>query len=265
MRRRVIRAALLSLVVTIIVVLGAESSTPVRFWESDLEAAFRGAEAVDLARSEVSSVVMLREVVGIEPPPTPVLLKTFKREALPKVLKPAFSKPGIAGVTINRRYVAIIHTKFRKEYQDIVRHELVHAYITMASPERLPFWFQEASAVHFSTDKGRKFYGQPSKTQVGVMEGHVVDLTPTYKQKLQSFHFLIDSVGKEKFYEWYRHAVETGNTDVRSLLGLEPEGEAEGPGFKKPFPVWLGVLIGVVVLVVAVIGYISSKHSSDYM
>ena len=264
MKTRAIRAGLLSLALTFIAVLGAESSTPTRFRESDLEAAFQGAEEVDLATSKVSSVVTLREVVGIEPPVTSVPVKTFEREALPSVLKQAFAKPSIRGVTINGKYIAIIRTKYPKEYQDILRHELVHAYITMASPERLPFWFQEASAVHFSTDKTRKFYGQPSETQVGVMEGHVVDLTPTYKQKLQSFHFLIDSVGKEKFYEWYKQAVETGNTDARPLLGLTPESEAES-GFKKPFPIWLGVVMGVVVLVVAVIGYISSKHGGDYV
>lgn len=228
-----------------------------------LDQAFDGAEKIDLRTSTVSSVVKLREVVGIPPPETTVLVKTFKRDSIPAALAPVFAKPGIAGVTIGGRYVAIIHTDLRKEHEDVLRHELVHAYITLASPQPLPFWFQEGSAVHFSTDKGRKFYGQPSEDNPGVMVGRSVELTDTYKQKLNNFHYLIDKVGKDRFYEWYRNAVETGEVDARPLLGLPTDEEAEPASFTRPFPVWLGVVIGLVIVAVAVAGYYSMKTGGE--
>ena len=126
-----------------------------------LRAAFAGAQVVDLRTCQVSSVVTLREGVKIPPPTQSVLVKTFKRDALPNALKPILGNPGVTGVTISGRYVAIINTGFSDEQRDILRHELVHAYITLASPKPLPFWFQEGSAVYFSTDEGRKLLLRP--------------------------------------------------------------------------------------------------------
>lgn len=229
-----------------------------------LAAVFRGAQEVDLAESRAPSVVALREVVGIPPPAEKVLVRTFKREALPDALKPAFEKPGVVGVTIQGRYVAVIESEFEKEQADVLGHELVHAYITLASPKPLPFWFQEASAVHFSIDKARKFYGGPSRDQVGVMVGRTVELDETYKQKLHSFHYLIGKVGRERFYEWHRNAVMTGVVDAGPLLGLPPKGESDPPGFRKPLPRWLLAAAAAVVVVVAGIGFYVSRRPKEY-
>ena len=92
-----------------------------------LDAAFKGAQVVDLRTSQAPAVVTLRTVVKIPPPAEPVLVKTFSREQLPPVLRPVFSKPGVAGVTICGRYIAIIRTELVKEYRDTLGHELVHA------------------------------------------------------------------------------------------------------------------------------------------
>lgn len=232
--------------------------------DSSLDAAFQGAQKVNLATSKVPSVVKLREVVKIPPPTSPVLVKTFKKESLPDVLHPAFANPGIMGVTIRGRYVAILHTEFPKEYEDVLSHELVHAYITQVSPKPLPFWFQEGSAVHFSTDKGWKFYGKPSDKQVGVLEGRVMNLTDTYKQKLQSFHFMIDQEGEKKFDKWYRDAVMTGTVEPRTLLGLPPKAVTAASAPRASFKPWLGALVGVVVMVVMVAGYFAVKRDGDF-
>lgn len=258
------RIVLFTSVVLLLAISGETASSPSVFLQSELDAAFEGAEMVDLSTSKVNSVVTLRETVKLSPPDEPILVKTFKRESLPEVLKPAFAKPEVAGVTINSRYVAIIHTDLKKEYQDILAHELVHAYISLASPEPLPFWFHEGSAVHFSTDKTRKFYGQPSDKEVGVMVGKNVELTDTYKQKLHSFHYLIEKVGKKRFYEWYKEAVETGNVDARPLLGLEPAVEAKAKA-KKAVPVWLIVAAGVVVVAVVVVGIYATRGDNEYL
>jgi len=257
----VARSFFLALLVALLGAGQLHASSPVRLAHARLAAAFEDAQVVDLATSDVSSVSTLREVVKIPPPATPVLVKTFKREELPEVLHGIFLDSKVKGVTIQHRYIAIIHTPLHKEYEDVLRHELVHAYISMASPEPLPFWFQEASAVHFSMDKPRKFYGQPSKTKPRMMEGRVVELTPTYKQKLRSFHFLIEQVGKERFYQWYKQAVMTGNTDARPLLGLGPKDDTPREEPKKAFPMWLGVVIGAAVVIVAIAGYVSTKSS----
>lgn len=226
-----------------------------------VESAFGGAKSIDLRTSRAASVVTLRDEIKIPPPSEPVFVKTFDRKSLPSVLKPAFKNPQVSGVTIGGKYIAILQTDLHKEYKDILCHELVHAYISLASPKPLPFWFQEGSAVHFSTDKERKFYGQPSD-KVGVMVGKTVELNETYKQKLRSFHFLIDKVGVENFNKWYRQAVVTGSVDARPLLGLK-RGDDDILSDRRPFPLWLGGVIAVVVVAVIVIGYYSSKRTPD--
>lgn len=250
-----------------IAVLEAEAAKSFQLSGSDLNYEFRDAKAVDLRTTTISSVVTLREVVKIPPPDEPVLLKTFYEDKLSPLMKSVFQDKKVRGVTINGRYVAVLHTEFDKEYQDILKHELVHAYITLASPKPLPFWFQEGSAVHFSTDKPRKFYGKPSEKQVGAMEGKVVEVADSYKQKLQSFHFLIDHVGKDKFYEWYKQAVETGDVDARPLVGLKPvsEAEAKDKPTQKAIPVWAWCVIGGVVILIGIIGYYTSQRENSYI
>ncbi len=234
--------------------------------DGSLKAAFAGAQVVDLRTSNVSSVVTLRERVGIPAPSTPVLLKVFDRKALPPVLRPIFADPHKAAVTINGGYVAVIRTELRDEYADLVRHELVHAYITLASPKPLPLWFQEGSAVHYSMGKDRKFYGQPSRDQVGVMVGKTVELPEDYKQKLQTFNYVMQTSGEKKFDAWYREAVESGNVDPRSLLGLGPkkEASADSHGGYRLSRYLLGGLAIVVVIGVGILAYFSSKRSDYY-
>jgi hypothetical protein len=242
--------------------ISAAASTPQRFARlSGLDEAFEGAQAMDLAKSKVPSVVALREVVKIPPPDVPVLVKTFRRDSLPPALRPAFPKPEVSGVTIAGRYVAIIETEFTKEYDDILAHELVHAYITLASPGPLPVWFQEGSAVHFSIDKGWKFYGKPSDNQTGVTIGRKVELPEFYKNKLQNFHFLMEKVGKAEFYKWYREAVMTGNVDARPLLGLKPDEKPKA--FRRPVPIWAIALVAAAVVGISAVGYLAMRRERD--
>lgn len=228
--------------------------------EAALWAAFAGAQAIDLRTSKVSSVVTLRDKVGIPAPNETVLVKVFDRKKLPPVLQAAFSRPGMVGVTINGRYIAILRTELHDEYADTLQHELVHAYITLASPKPLPLWFQEGSAVRFSMGKDWKFYGQPSKDQVGVVVGKTVELPNDYKQRLQSFNYLMETLGEKKFYEWYKVAVETGDVDTRTLLGLGPVREQP----RQRHPIWVYVVVGAIVIGIIVAALISWKRENDY-
>jgi len=227
-------------------------------------AAFQGARELDLRTSKVSSVVALRDVIKIPPPSQSVLVKTFRRSALPEALKPAFARPEVSAVTIGGRFVAIIHTDLASEYEDVLRHELVHAYITLASPKPLPFWFQEGSAVYFSTGKARKFYGQASTDHPGMIVGKTVELDPVYKQKLHSFQYMVQTAGDERFRKWFRRAVVSGQVDARTLTGEPKASAAPLRDSQRPLPVWLMAAIGVVVVVVMVIGFHVSRRDRDY-
>ena len=228
-----------------------------------LDAAFAGAQSIDLRTCQVSSVVALRDKVGIAASSTPVLVKVFERKSLPVALRPAFARRGIAAVTINGRYIAILRTQLHDEYADILRHELVHAYISLASPEPLPLWFHEGSAVHYSMGKGRKFYGQPAKDQVGVMVGKTVELPNSYKQKLQTFNYVLGKVGEKEFNKWYKQAVLTGHVDPRPLLGLDDGAAAATSVASKQSATWVFALAGAVVVGALVVAYFVSKRTDD--
>ncbi|MCE5323035.1 hypothetical protein LLG46_06945 [bacterium] len=251
-------------VLLILVVLASCGVFAESFDPAALDEAFKGAQQIDLATSQVPSVVKLRDVVKIPPPTQSVLVKTFKRDSIPPVLTQAFVNPNVSGVTIAGRYVAIIQTNLTKEYNDVLSHELVHAYISLACPKPLPFWFQEGAAVHFSTDKTRKFYGQPSKDQTGVMIGKTVELNETYKQKLQSFHFMIEKAGDKKFNKWFREAVMTGTVDPRPLIGLGDSPSAQ-PSPNKHLPIWLIAAIAGIVIIVIAIGIYAARRDDGYI
>lgn len=240
------------------------ASEPMMFNINDLQDAFEGAQVVDLRTSKVSSVVKLREVVKIPPPSDPVYVKTFTRANLPAVLQQVFNKPGIVGVTVSKHYVAIIKTDFKAEYQDTLAHELVHAYICLASPNGLEdFAFQEASAVYFSTNQEGKLYHEVSNTKVNVTELKRVQIADEYKQKLHTFQFIIEKVGEKEFYKRYRNAVITGNTSKGALLGLKSPKTIQPNQEKKPFPLWIKVMIVAAVVIVAGIGFYSAWQNTD--
>lgn len=228
-----------------------------------LDRAFVGAEKVDLRTCEVSSVVALREKVGIPPPETTVLVKVFERDSLPIVLRPSFANEGAQGVTINGRYIAILKTELRDEYQDILRHELVHAYITLASPEPLPLWFQEGSAVYYSMGKDRKFYGQAVKDKPGMVVGRTVELPNSYKQQLQTFNYLLETVGEKNFNAWYKQAVMTGNVNPKSLLGIESQEKTDAKKRRDRSRLWLAYILGGGVAVALAIAFIASRYERE--
>jgi|YNPBryBLVA2012_1023415.scaffolds.fasta_scaffold22798_2 hypothetical protein len=233
--------------------------------EFELHQIYADAKRIDLRTCKVSSVVALREVVGIPPPSMPVLVKTFKDGDVPPALQPMFPTPNVRGVTFNGgRYVALLESAYDKENQDLLKHELVHAYITQASPEPLPFWIQEGAAVHFSIDANSRFYGGPSKTLEGVTEGHVSILPDTYKRRLHDFHYLIEKVGKPRFYAWLRDAVVTGHVDARPLLGLPPARSVPQPQVGVGWMIrWVPVLAAVLVLALVVVAVVTAKRERE--
>lgn len=232
--------------------------------DATLERVFRDGTRIDLGTCTAASVVKLRKTVGIPAPITVVLVKQFTRDSVPSEIQYAFARPNTQGVTINGRFIAIIKSGFDQEYRDVLNHELVHAYITLASPKPLPLWFQEASAVHFSTNVDRKVYGRPSEKTPGVTEARVAELPEDYQRKLHNFHFLIEQVGPDKFYKWYRQAVATGDIDVRPLLGIPGLSEPKPEPTRGPTLVWIGIGAGCVVIAVLVGGFFAARKRDDF-
>ncbi|MFQ3548399.1 MAG: hypothetical protein SNJ70_01440 [Armatimonadota bacterium] len=243
--------------------ISAFCSVPSDYYNPALEQYLFNAEEIDLVTTDVDSVVKLREIVKIPPPTTKIKVKYVERDKIPNEIKQFFPTEKIHGVTIAGKYVIVIKSGMQKLDYDILQHELVHAYITLASPKILPFWFQEGSAVHFSIDSGSKFYGKPDENNIGAVVGGTINLTDEYKQKLQSFHFLIQQLGEEKFYEWYRNAVMTGNTDAREVLGLS---RGKQNNNRKYYNNKIGVLaavMGITILLTSIASYIYLKKSNE--
>jgi hypothetical protein len=235
----------------------AQRSDPAEVYGTAIDEAFRGCATVDLRTSRAKPVVTLRDKYGIPPSSEPVLVKVIDPHRIPDALASAFANPNVRGVTINRRYIAILRTDFAREYHDILDHELVHAYISLASPKALPFWFQEASAVFFSTNKTVSFYGRATDTP-GQMIGKTSELTDVYKRKLQNFRFLSEYVGEARFRHWYTHAVVTGDVNARQVLGLS-ENPPEQPVSRSPVPV---VALGVSTAGVLALGGVAALFFS---
>jgi hypothetical protein len=218
--------------------------------QAALAAAFLDGDVYLMSTSSISSVVSLRKSVKIPPPSGFVYVKKYDSEAsMPPIVRQAFTSmkrtdnAHIQGVTIHGRYIALLNSDFHRELEDNLAHEMVHAYITLASGNRLPQWFQEAAAVYFSINDDRMFYNKNSNPAV------IKDmrLPEDYKGNLHLFQYLEDKVGKEKLYEFIRKAVETGNPDARTALGLKPAGS-------KPQPRETTIPVLPIVLAVLAIG-----------
>ncbi len=251
------------IVVFVVAIEAAWATTPQYITQSELDKAFEGAEVVDLATSNVPSVVKLRDGVKLAPPHQKVLVKSFEDGNIPDVLYPIIGDQKIRGVTINGKYVVVKDTEYEKEYNDVLAHELVHAYITLISPRKLPFWIQEGSAVHFSTDKKRKFYGKTVEGKTGVLQGKVAEIPQDYKDKLHNFHYLIEKAGKDRFYEWYRYTIETGDVDATTLLGVGGTSDEVKEEDETGISVWI-VVAGIgVIMVVSVIGIYAAKKQME--
>jgi hypothetical protein len=250
--------------ICLIPVLGLSATACAQVDDSALERLFSGAKKIDLRTCSAPSVVKLREAVRIPAPITPVFVKEFPPDAIPPEIQWAFARPGTVGVTLNHRFIAVLRSDFKRECQDILNHELVHAYISLASPKELPFWFQEASAVHFSTDADRSVYARPSEKYSGITEAKVSELPADYQQKLQNFHFLIVRSGPDKFYQWYRQTIASGYVDVRPLLGLPPLHKTEPRPDENRMSLWIGISAVCIVVLVLAGGFYAIRRRDDF-
>ena len=193
--------------------------------DAALAAEFLGGDTYLLATSNVGSVVKLRELVKIPPPPGFVYVRKYaSKSSMPPEVAEVFAELAdsegskVRGVTINGRYIALLETEFHNELVDNLSHELVHSYLMLAARTDLPKWFQEGAAVYFSTGRESGLYfktGDPRIKEVTIPED--------YKRKLYSFQYIEDKAGREKLFAFIRKSVETGRVEPPMALGLGQE------------------------------------------
>ncbi|MDO8587440.1 MAG: hypothetical protein Q7T82_10400 [Armatimonadota bacterium] len=224
-----------------------------------LAAEFLTGETHVLSTSNIGSVVKLREEVKIPLPAGLVYVRRYaSQSSMPPIVQAVFArvkrsdKSHTQGVTITGRYIALIRSEFHGENHDTLSHEMVHAYLHLASSGHLPEWFHEGAAVYFSLGRESKLYNKFEDPAI-IKEMRVPE---DYKSDLRSLQFIENKIGRAKLYEFVRRAVETGNPDPRAALGLKPpapEVVEEPSGISR---LTLAALIGAGVLAAAVIAWV---------
>jgi hypothetical protein len=187
-----------------------------------LASEFLTGQTVLLSKNRSRSVIRLRNEVKIPPPAGFVYIRIYDSIAkMPPIVANAFKKQERVGgnrplgVTIQGRYIAAIKPEYPEELQDILDHEFVHAYITLASPKELPAWFQEGAATYFSTGRETSYYSRAGEPKIKVSM-----LPEDYKRRLNSFQTLHDRMGTQKFLRFVRESVLTGTVNVKKALGI---------------------------------------------
>ena len=226
-----------------------------------LAAEFLTGDTYLFATSDVRSVVKLRDLVKIPPPSGFVFVRKYaSKKAMPREVAGVFQDLGrsetseVRGVTIRGRYIALLQTEYHDELVDNLSHELVHAYLALASQTDLPRWFQEGAAVYFSTGKESGLYfktGDPRIKEVTIPED--------YKRKLYSFQYIERRLGQQKLFEFVRRSVETGRVDPPLAIGPAP---SKGPGRR---PVWAVVLVGAGIAGALLIAWVLFRRDEGWV
>ncbi len=179
-------------------------------------------ETVELNSVDDPAVRILREQVGIPPSPGYIFIRSYaSRQAMPPIIRSAFSDPNVAGVTILNRYIAILVEKPESWVEKALQnqaipstrsHELVHAYIGTALSlhnSALPKWFEEGLATYLT--KG-------SKPHSVITPNLSITTTASseYQQYEQIFKYMQHRLGKETLYRNIKKVVL--EDDVNSIF-----------------------------------------------
>lgn len=196
---------------------------------------------VNLQTSTDPVIQKLRDEVKIPAPEGLIYVKYYPESTLsvmPEIIQRALQgeqEQQRTGWTYrNGRYVAILEKAFLQqidlseeqrsvveaEQQRTLSHELAHAYILSQLKERnrLPKWFIEGFAIHFSGSH---------RTTIVVKQGKVTRIEPPqeYKNYELIFRYLESaSGGKENFYALIRQAVQENSvTAIARAVDINPD------------------------------------------
>lgn len=177
--------------------------------------------------SEINNkaVKRFRDEVGLPLPKGFFFIKAFYRDGeyldAPRQIHYYLPRPEYKGVTIGERYIII---SFEDETDNLRRagrldqinktfsHELIHAYVNSSTtPEirdKLPKWFHEGVAIHFSGSGGDSILMDSHRNIEGFSD------PDDYESWRLAFKYIEHRIGSEQFNRLIKYAIETGNSDV---------------------------------------------------
>jgi hypothetical protein len=160
---------------------------------------------VNYARSDNKALRALREEVKIPAPKGGAIVRIYTNKlVMPPPIRDLF-QGDIQGFTHWRRFIAV--NKARKspeELENIISHELVHAYIfsALGADNTLPKWFTEGVALYLSNTKDQYISSN-------VFWGDFISrASDEYEEYRQVFRYLEHSLGRRGITRFIRQTVE---------------------------------------------------------
>ncbi len=180
---------------------------------------------VSFKESDDPALIRLRTGVGLPPPKGGAVVRTYRTiDEMPEAIRALFGRQA-AGITYLSRFIAMwIAGRSDEEVQDILSHELVHAYVmaTMGQDSlRLPDWFHEGAALYVSGGKTQYL----SHSDYGSTR---VSWSPRkYNEWRRVFQYLDASLGQEEVDYFIRRCVQERQVlpAMRETTGAEHYGE----------------------------------------
>lgn len=172
-------------------------------------------QRIDPGESQDLALVRIRDQAGLPPPPGYFFVRLYRTPSeMPSLLRAAFDRDEVAGVTLLDRYIAVLVVddqgwentgRLDNETLDVLSHELIHAYVnsTLGSEavHRLPVWYREGLAIYFSG-------GGKSYTYMG--PGWTFRRVPTQEYQVydEAFRYLERSLNREELLERSRLSIQ---------------------------------------------------------
>ncbi len=216
----------------------------------------------DLKQSDDPAIQQIRDEAGIPPPEGKIFVRYYaSREEMPALVRRAFENEDVAGVTILKRYVAILDEEKATWPQQALQnqtlpttisHELVHAYLNSSPGSQAigaPDWYHEGIAIYFSRSGEGHSIITPELT---------VSTTPPkeYQQYDNNFKYLEAKLGRKGLVEKIRISLEQADPAVLYRdLGIADEQELfeRASTWQRQ---WIFIRAGVFVAVVVLILWI---------
>jgi hypothetical protein len=173
---------------------------------------------VSFAKSNDKALKRLREEIHLRPPKGGAILRVYAgKRWMPPPIRSLFHG-GTEGVTTWCRFIAVnAEEKSSQELEDIVSHELTHAFIASSlglKNDKLPRWFHEGLALYISNAKDQYV----SQSELG---GPRIATSPAdYAEFRLVFQYLDDTLGRKRVADFIQDVVEQQSVDEPLLTAI---------------------------------------------
>jgi hypothetical protein len=173
------------------------------------------------------AVEKIRSELAIAPPPGFIYMRQYASvDAMPALVQKRFADPGVAGVTLNTRYIAVLadpRSLASGTVPKTVSHELIHAYLNAAGGAKnlraFPAWYDEGMAIYFSGSS------DPACT-IGDSSGQNCQTPEKYREYTDNFNYLESQLGSEPFLATLKQSFEQADASVLyRVVGLSSDTE----------------------------------------